>query len=149
MANRPTQPKVGYKKLTSANASLEGTGANSAVILTAGTRGIVVDEIVVRPVGQNVATVLRLFLNNGQDINTAQNNALIHEVPIDATSAISQTTAYSGYRVEIAGNDGELKPPIPYLPSGHSLFATIGTAVAGGLVVSCFGTEMSDPVGQL
>lgn len=135
----PLTPKVSWATLTGANIAKDGTG-NVATIFTAGVDGSRIDQIKVRPLGTNVATVLRFFVNNGSTNATATNNSLIHEVTI-AASTVSETAALADYNVTITVNTSETIPPIPYLPANYKINATIGTTVSAGLQVTVHGGD--------
>ena len=59
--------------LTTANTAKDGTGTTQ-LIFTAGADGGRVERIRVRALGTNVATVLRIFINNGSAPTVAANN---------------------------------------------------------------------------
>lgn len=134
----PIAPKVSWGKLTVANTATDGTGTTVAVF-TAGANGARIDQIKVRALGTNVATVLRLFVNNGSDPSVATNNSLIHEETCAATT-ISQTAALADKDVLITKGD-QVICPIPHLPAGYKILASIGTAVAAGLQVTVHGGD--------
>ncbi|SRR6266566_2028092 len=113
--------------LKTANTAKDGTGT-VLTVFTAGAQGGFVKEVRVRPVGTNVATVLRLFINNGSAHTTAANNALVDEVSIPAAT-ISETSAQA---ITII-------PCNFALPASYTLIVTIGTTVAAGVFVSAFG----------
>lgn len=123
----PITPVVSWSKLTAANTAHDGTGA-VAKVFTAGGNGARVDRIKVRALGTNVATVLRIFINNGSANTTAANNTLYMEKTVPATTL-----------TEVA----ELKDTVitldMALPAGYVINCTIGTAVAAGLAVTCEG----------
>lgn len=133
----PLTPKVSWNTaaITAANTAADGTGAVVDITPAIGASGARVDQILVRPLGTNVATVMRFFLNNGLTNATAANNTLIHEVTLPATT-VSQVAAIAGMDIAIAKNAGEFACPIPFIPAGYKLFVTIGTAVASGFKVA-------------
>jgi hypothetical protein len=122
----PDTPKVGFAgaAITAANTNKDGTGTVQT-IMTAGADGSRVDYIRVRALGTNVATVLRIFVNNGSDTTTAANNVLFTEATIAATT-LSEVAALAETTIQL---------DLP-LPAGYRLTAAIGTAVAAGLHVS-------------
>jgi hypothetical protein len=65
-------------ELKTANTAMDGTGT-VAIIFTAGADGGRVERVRCKANGTNVATVLRLFINNGGDTTTAANNNLYAE----------------------------------------------------------------------
>lgn len=135
----PLTPNVSWGNVLAANTAKDGTGT-VVTVFTAGLNGSKIDQIKVRALGTNVATVLRLFVNNGQVNTTAANNSLIHEVTIPATT-LSEVAALADNDITIAKNTGEVAVPIPYLPAGYKINVTIGTAVAAGLQVTVHGGD--------
>ena len=75
--------------LISANTAMDGTGTVGTII-TAGANGTRVPRVRVVHRGTNVATVLRIFENNGLTNATPANNNLIAEETIPANT-VSQT----------------------------------------------------------
>lgn len=73
------------------------------------------------PLGTNVASVARVFENNGSSAGTAANNTLVLEVTLPATTA-SEVAALTPINVTM----NKLVRP------GYNYFVTIGTAVAAG-----------------
>lgn len=134
----PVTPKIGYGTLTTANTAHDGTGTMTTVF-TAGANGSVVDKIAITSLGTNVATVLRLFINNGSDSTVAANNSLVFEKTIDAT-ALSEVAELTTYEL-LTDKGSNQFPPIPFLPAGYKINCTIGTTVAGGIQVTVFGGD--------
>lgn len=116
--------KVNWGTLLAANTAKDGTGT-VVPIFTAGVDGGLLKKVVVNSMGTNVATVLRLFINNGSTNATATNNTLIGSYTIAATT-LSEVAALliSEITLDIA------------LPAGYVVNAVIGTSVAAGLHVS-------------
>jgi len=131
----PLTPKVSWGSVATANTAKDGTGT-VVTICTAGANGSRIDQIKVRAIGTNTATVLRLFVNNGSTNATATNNSLIHETTI-ASTTLSEVDALADNDITIAKNTGEVAVPIPYLPAAYKINITIGTTVAAGLQVTC------------
>ncbi len=116
--------------LTAANIAKDGTGTVDTVFTADLTNGSYAQKIVIRPRGTNVASVLRVFLNNGATNATATNNTLIAEIGLPATT-----------NTEVAALAGlELPLNIP-IPPGYRLQVTLGTAVAGGYAVTAMGGD--------
>ena len=113
--------------LLSANTAKDGTGTIASVF-TAGTDGAFVQRLVARPLGTNVATVLRVFVNNGASNVTAANNSLVAEMTLPATT-LSEVASLPPY--ELALNYA--------LPAGFKITCTIGTAVAAGFALTVLG----------
>lgn len=116
--------------ITAANTAKDGTGTVTSVFTADATSGSYLQKLVVRPRGSNVASVLRVFLNNGGSTATASNNALIAEMSLAATTN-SETAAIMGYEVPLN---------IP-VPPGYAVNVTLGTAVSGGYAVTAFGGD--------
>ena len=69
-------PNTGiYAGITAANTATDGTGTVYTVF-TAGANGSYVRRLLIKPLGTNVATVMRVFVNNGSSQGTAANNVL-------------------------------------------------------------------------
>ena len=111
--------------LTAANTAKDGTGTVDTVFTADATNGSFLQKLIIRPRGTNVVSVLRVFLNNGSTNATAANNALIAEATLTATTN-SETAA-------IQGTEISLNMPVP---AGYKINVTLGTAVAGGYVVT-------------
>lgn len=135
----PAVPKIQWGKLTAANTAKDGTGT-TVEVFAAGANGSRIDQIKVRALGSNVATVLRLFINNGSDPTVAANNTLIHEATIAATT-LSEVAALADNNITITINTTETVPPVQALPPGYKILATIGTTVAAGIQVTVSGGD--------
>lgn len=117
----------GNTNITGSNAGMDGTGPFLTGFV-AGNNGGYVQRIRFRAAGTNVATVARVFINNGSTNNTASNNILYDEITLSATTA-SAVAALATYEL-----------PLNFaLPSGYMLGVTIGTNVATGYFVSVIG----------
>ena len=125
----PLTPKVSWATLTTANTAKDGTGT-VGTCYTAGPNGARVDYLKVRALGTNVATVLRVFVNNGSDNATAGNNSLVLEQTIAATT-LSETAALADNLVTLDMS----------IPAGYKINVTNGTTVAAGLQVTAFGGD--------
>lgn len=135
----PISQNVSWGNILTANTAKDGSGA-VVTVFTAGPNGSKIDQIKVRALGTNIATVLRFFVNNGASNATAANNSLAHETTIAAT-ALSEVAALTDIDVTIPKNTSETACPIPYLPAGYKINVTIGTAVAAGLQISVYGAN--------
>lgn len=116
--------------VTAANIAKDGTGTVDTVFTADAVSGSFVQKLIIRPRGTNVASVLRVFLNNGLTNATAANNCLIGEVSLPATT-ISEVAA-------IQGTEFPINFPIPL---GYKINVTLGTAVAGGYAVAAIGGD--------
>ena len=114
--------------ITTANTTKDLTAGTSYLVFTAdATNGGYVKKLRVRHTGANtLATVMRVFINNGSEITTAANNILFDEIGIAANATVSETGASTNYEIPI--NEA--------LPPGYRIYVTIGTAAAGGLAVT-------------
>jgi hypothetical protein len=135
----PVAPKIQWGTVTASNTAKDGSGT-VVTVFTAGANGSKIDQIKVRALGTNVATVLRFFINNGSDNTVAANNTLIHEITIAATT-LSEVAALADNDITILKNTVETIPPIPYLPAGYKINCTIGTTVAAGLQITVHGAD--------
>lgn len=111
--------------ITTADTSMTAPSTGGALIMTAGADGSFVRRVFVKSVGTNVVTVVRLFVNNGSALSTAANNALIKEMTLPATTA-TQVAALTDWEI----------PLNLMLKGGYKLYASIGTAIAAGVVVT-------------
>lgn len=132
----PKVPKIGMGKVLTANTAKDGTGA-VVEVFDGGVEGARIDQIKVRALGGNVATVLRFFVNNGLTNATPANNSLVHEVTI-ATTTVSEVAALVDNDITIT-KGGDVVPPIQALPPGYKLYVTVGTTIAAGLQVTVSG----------
>lgn len=114
--------------ITAANTAMDGTGTVTTVFTADATDGSYVKKIVFKSVGTCVATVARVFLNNGSTNTTAANNALIAEVTLVATTASNS-----------AANPGSELYLDMQLPAGYKINVTLGTAVSAGWMVTVLG----------
>jgi hypothetical protein len=111
--------------VTAANTAMDGTGTVTTVFTSSGTNaaGSYLRRMFIRATGTNVATVLRVFINNGSTNTTAANNVLHSELSLPATTA-SNTVALPSFDI-----------PLEFaLPNSYKINITLGTAVAAGYV---------------
>ena len=99
-----------------------------ASVFTAGADGAYVQRLVARPLGTNVATVLRIFVNNGATNATAANNSLVAEMTLPAAT-LSEVASLPPF--ELALNYA--------LPAGYKINCTLGTTVAAGFALTVLG----------
>lgn len=147
---------IGWCKLQAANTATDGTGtldaAGTATSTTShlgtlfvadATNGSRVERVRFMAEGTNVATVCRIFINNGSSNGTAMNNMLIAEVTLPATTASNSAVINTIIEMPIPYNavsstsDISALPLI--LPPGYKLMACLGTAVASWWDVTAFG----------
>lgn len=114
--------------ITAANTAMDGTGTVVTVFTADATNGGYVNYIKFKAAGTNVATVARIFVNNGSTNATAANNALIGEVTLAATTGSNSSglTEYT-YPLNFA------------LPPGYKINVALGTAVVSGWIPSVVG----------
>ncbi len=98
------------------------------VFVSDATNGGRVEKLKVRNTGTAVATVLRVFINNGSTNGTAANNTLYTEATI-AAATLSEVAAQTDYEVTLG----------LALPAGYKLNVAIGTTVAAALAVTAVG----------
>ena len=115
--------RAAWATLTAANTAKDGTGTTALVMTADATEGGNLGAIVCEPLGTNVATVLRVFLNNGSTPGTAANNTLIGQIALPATT-LSETSTATMQAVERIFN----RP----IPPGYRVYACLATAVAAG-----------------
>ena len=121
--------QFGTAVVATANTLKDGTGASVVGIFTAdATNGGWVDRIRFRAAGTNIATVARVWINNGAALTTATNNVLWDEISLPATT-ISETAALPVYEL----------PVNIALPPGYRLATCVATTVAAGYYCSVIG----------
>jgi hypothetical protein len=137
----PLIPVNSWVSGTAATAGTPGLTANTTTDLTAGTiygpiftadatDGSRLDFIKVRSLGTNVATVIRIWINNGSLTTIAANNALYLERTLSSTT-VSQTTELPDI----------ILPLNISLAPGYRVYATFGTAVAAGFHLTAIGGD--------
>jgi hypothetical protein len=89
-----------------------------------------VESITGQPLGTNVASVARVFLNNGAATTTATNNTLIGQIPLNATT-LTETSDMP--TVSLAINKA--------IPAGYRLYIVLGTTVAAGWEFTVWGGD--------
>jgi hypothetical protein len=118
----------GTTALATANTAKDGTGTVLTAFTADATNGGFVQRIRFRTAGTNIATVARVFINNGSTNATAANNTLFDEITLPA-STLSETSAQPVYEL-----------PLNFaLPPGYKLNVTVGTTVAAGYYVTVIG----------
>lgn len=122
-------PNMGWGTVATANTAKDGTGT-VVTVYTAGADGGRVDFVRVRAAGTNIATVLRVFINNGSSNATPANNTLFTEATIAATT-LSEVAALAETTITLN---------LP-LDAGYKVNITIGTTIAAGLAVTGVGGD--------
>lgn len=125
--------------VATANTAKDGTGT-VVTVFTAGANGSRVEKIRFRALGTNVATVARIFINNGSTNATAGNNVLFAEMTLAATT-LSEVAALALAEIpnQLTVPDGTGFPMV--LPMGYKLNVTIGTTVAAGYAITAVGGD--------
>lgn len=115
--------------LTTATGDYTGVSANHQLVFTAdATNGGYVKKLRFQAKGTNVATVARIYLNNGSDHTTASNNSFFGQQSLPATTASnSSATVEIDYPLDIAINPG------------FCIYVGLGTTVAAGWVCTAVG----------
>lgn len=114
--------KIGFytSAITAANTAKDGTG-DVGFLIKAEYQDLYVDRVIFVPIGSNVATVARIFINNGESNDVASNNTPFMEETLAATT-LDEAAAFA---VESVTTD-------LWLPKGYRLMFTLGTTVAAG-----------------
>jgi hypothetical protein len=119
--------------LNSANTAKDGTGTVATVFIgnaAGNAAGNFMQRLIARPLGTNVATVLRVFVNNGSSNATAANNSLIAELTLPATT-LNEAAAQADFVL-----------PLNFaVPAGYKIHCALGTAVAAGYALTIIGGE--------
>lgn len=125
--SRVGQTDVG-QTIATANTAKDGTGTVVTVFTADATEGGFVEKIVFQPIGTNIATAARIFINNGATNATPANNAYFTDVTLPATT-ISEVASMPSVTVQLG----------LALPAGYKINITIGTTVAAGYAVVAVG----------
>lgn len=135
----PITPKIQWGTVLTSDATAsknhDGTTTNAVCIFTAGANGSRIDEIKALPLGTNVATALRIFVNNGSANTTAANNSIYTDVTMQS-STISEV---AGQTETVIRQPNDNRPLV--LPAGYKLYAVVGTTVAAGIQVTVQGGD--------
>lgn len=108
---------------TAANTAMDGTGT-VITVFTAGANGGYIRRIRVKAQGTCVASVMRVFINNGSSAGTASNNVIWGELTLPASSASNSISVSADYEY----------PMHLVLPAGYVVNVCFGTAGAGGWI---------------
>ncbi len=122
-------PADGWATVTAANTAKDGTGT-VVTLFTAGADGAFIQKIVAMPLGTNVASVARFFLNNGSTNATPANNSLFGNLGLPATT---NTEVAAQTPQELNVNVG--------IEAGRVINVVLGTAVAAGWQFTVFAGE--------
>jgi hypothetical protein len=115
-------PDIQWGNAAAANTAKDGTGTVITAFTADATNGGYVEKIVFRPLAAVVATVVRVFINNGSTNATPANNTLVAEATLAATTN-SEVAAIAGIEI-----------PLRYgLPPGYRINFTLGTYSTGSV----------------
>ncbi len=116
--------------ITTATGDYTGISANHRLVFTAGANGAFIQRLRFKAVGTNVATVARIYINNGATNATATNNSFYGEVALPATTGINTTSTVDiDYPMDFGIN-----------PS-FRIYVGVATTVASGWVCMPVGGE--------
>ena len=125
-------PRVSWTtNITAANTAKDGTGTVAAGF-TAGASGSRIEYIVGKPRGANIASLVRVFVNNGLTNATAANNSLLLDATTPAVAALSEVAVMG--EVWIPGNGLVLQ-------ANYVLNFVLATAVAAGWHFTVVGAD--------
>ena len=111
-----------------ANTTKDLTTGTIFTAFTASATGGYVQRIRFKPLGTNVATVARVFINNGLTNATAANNTYWDDISLPSTT-VSETSAQPTFEL----------PLNMALPANYRIFVTLGTAVSAGYHITTIG----------
>lgn len=129
---------IQWGTITTANTAKDGTGTVVTIFTADATNGGRVEKVRFRSLGTNIATVARIFINNGSTNATAGNNTLWAEVTLAATT-LSEVAALALAEIPNALTVPDATGFPLVLPPGYKLNVTIGTTVAAGYAVTAQG----------
>lgn len=110
------------------NTTDDMTSGTTYLVATAGADGDFYSRIQFVPLGTNVASVGRIWINNGSTTGTAANNTMVGEVSLPLTTGIETASITPIYF------------PMGYgIPGSYKIYVTIGTTVATGFHVQAIG----------
>jgi hypothetical protein len=124
------KPASGWGTIATFNTAKDGTGTVVTVFTADATEGSYVEKLIVRAMGSNVATVMRVWLNNGSTNATPANNTMIAEITLPLTSN-SEVAKLPDYEIPVGFG---IKP-------GYKINVTLGTTVAAGFHVTAIGGD--------
>ena len=114
--------------LTAANTAVDGTGTVITVFTADATNGGWCEELIWMPLGTNVVTVGRAFVNNGSTNGTAANNSMISQIQLPATTLNNAAPLFVPHQpIRLA------------LPAGYKINVVIATAVSAGFMITGVG----------
>lgn len=125
--------KLDYAPPSSSSHIASGSlGTEIKVVYSASLNGSRIDELRILSLGTNPATVVRLFINNGQDNNIITNNVLIDEITIASTTITEGIATPVNHIVYTNGLN---------LAPSYRLLALTSVSQSHGLHISAFGGD--------
>lgn len=112
--------------ITAAANDFDGTSADNELVFTADANGSFIHRLRFKAAGTNVASVARIFINNGSANTSAANNSLFGDLPLPSTTA--SATGVTGPELDYVLNMA--------LPAGFRIFVGLATGVSAGWVVT-------------
>jgi hypothetical protein len=112
-------PAIGFATISAANTDKDGGGTVVIVFTADATNGSRCEKMVFQPTGTSVATVARIFINNGSATTSPANNVYYADVTLPS-STVSEVASMPAIQVQL---------DLP-LPPSYRLFVTLGTVVA-------------------
>jgi len=113
---------------TTANTTKDLTTGTIYTAFTASATGGYVQRIRFKPLGTNVATVARVWINNGSTNTVAANNTYWDDISLPSTT-VSEVSAQPTFEL----------PLNIALPANYKILVTLGTAVAAGYTITTIG----------
>jgi hypothetical protein len=126
-------PRTAWTTITTADTSLDGTGANVAQIFTAGANGSFIQSITAKANTTNATAITSMcvFLNNGSTPSSAANNTLLKEFTLGAVTASN-----------VASTINFEFPMNIQIPAGYVVMVSFGTMNAStGFAVTVIGAD--------
>lgn len=125
-----TSANIG-QTLVTATGDYTGVNNQNKIVFTAdATNGSFLQRLRFKALGTNVASVARIYMNNGGDQTVEVNNALIGEQTLPATTAINTASTIDlDYPMNMALNPG------------FRIIVGIATTVAAGWIVTPVGGD--------
>lgn len=125
-----TSANIGQTLVTATNDYTGVNNQNKIVFTADATNGSFLQRLRFKALGTNVASVARIYMNNGGDQTIEVNNALIGEQTLPATTAINTASTIDlDYPMNMALNPG------------FRIIVGIATTVAAGWIVTPVGGD--------
>jgi hypothetical protein len=127
----PLTPHVSWTDaILTANTTKDLSTGTVTLAFTAGADGSFVERITGQALGTNVASLARVFLNNGAATTTATNNTFIDQIGLPAIT-LSENSEVA--KVSLSINQA--------IPAGYRLYIVLGTTVAAGWEFTVWGGD--------